>query len=193
MNKISVVMGFIASVLIGAGLNHLVFHMSPATFDNQASSTNASQKICQLDEVQSQEVATALAAALRQTIKDSIREEAVAVMLEATLNPPVLTAGENESLHNAEQIAAHQTPGLDRHHSPPGNEMQKKQQRLASENFRQLVNTSIAKAQWNEEDNDQLRMLLGSADKKTEQQLMTRLAAAINNGDMDVNFDGPLF
>ena len=198
MNKLITSLCLVGSFVAGIGANHLFFQsnakssLSAATsMESNMESNLASGSTCNIDALNSQGNMAKLAEVLRQTVQEGLREEAVALMLEASLNP------RNDNIHhdqNSERAKLVKNNSINKQTEDTASLAESQsQQRMATEQFQQLVSSSINSAQWSERDNNQLRQLLGTIDQESEQRLMTELAAAINRGELDIQFDGPLF
>ncbi|VUD68962.1 hypothetical protein TDB9533_04323 [Thalassocella blandensis] len=164
--------------IAGIETNERLFKASPS-LQNAIASTQTDPHC---ESLNSQKITAALNDTLRQTIRDGLREEAVAIMLEASFN-----SHQNNTSGLVTDVERSSNSSSTLSHA------QLEQQRMAAENFQQLVKTSINTAQWSEKDNNELRHLLGTVDRETEMQMMTQLAAAINRGELNIQFDGPLF
>jgi len=56
-----------------------------------------------------------------------------------------------------------------------------------------LLDDALAVGRWEPEDQAALRNVLGQLDAERESALLQRLAAALNSGELEIGFDGPMF
>ena len=56
-----------------------------------------------------------------------------------------------------------------------------------------LLDDALAVGRWEAEDQAELRTVLGQLDADRETLLLQRLAAALNSGELEIGFDGPMF
>lgn len=56
-----------------------------------------------------------------------------------------------------------------------------------------LLDDALAVGRWEREDQAELRSVLGQLDADRETVLLQRLAAALNSGELEIGFDGPMF
>src|SRR5262245_3316288 len=101
----------------------------------------------------------------------------------------VRTAVRTEIAANAPVRTADAAPAA----RPRADQVQRAGAQAAAAAAEDLLDDALAVGRWEAEDQAELRNVLGQLDADRETVLLQRLAAALNSGELEIGFDGPMF